>query len=82
MISAQHIVSLATVYSAATAVPIGTISHRVFDDGKKIQAMEAGADITLRRYNMALRWFAENWPVDAIWPSEVARPSDSEKELA
>ena len=82
MVSPLHIVSLARSYSAATELPIVTISSRIFDDSKKISAMEAGADITLRRYNMALAWFADNWPEDAVWPEEVARPAVPEKGAA
>ncbi len=39
-----------------------TVSHRVFGDSKKLSALRDGADITLRRFNEAMRWFDQNWP--------------------
>lgn len=78
----QHIVTLAHAFSAATGVSVGAVSHRVFDDSKKIPAMEGGADITVRRYNMAVRWFSENWPADTAWPADIPRGFSRERDVA
>ena len=71
----DQLLTLARVYAAAEGVGLTTVSARVFDDGKKLSAIEHGADIQVRRYEKALRWFAQNWPAEAQWPSEIERPA-------
>lgn len=80
MITAQDILALAKAYSAAAGVPLSTVSSRVFDDGKKLAALEnKDADLTLKRAGAALHWFSANWPETAEWPSDIiARPAESE----
>ncbi|ASY56463.1 hypothetical protein SS05631_c15270 [Sinorhizobium sp. CCBAU 05631] len=51
-----------------------TVSNRVFSDSKKLGAMRAGGDITVGRFNAAMRWFSVNWPEEAEWPAGVPRP--------
>ena len=79
MISPEHIVRLARLYSDATGASITSVSSRVFDDGKKLSAMiDNNADLTLRRAAKALEWFSENWPAGVDWPAEIQRPNQPE----
>ena len=77
----DQILALAREYGRAVGVEMTTVSWRVFDDGKKLAALEAGADIQTRRADRAVAWLAENWPPGAVWPSEIARPSAASAEV-
>lgn len=73
---ATQLVTLADLYAAAHKLSRTTVSSRVFDDARKMDAMaDGGADITLRRFNQALSWFSDNWPDGVQWPRHIARPS-------
>jgi hypothetical protein len=74
MSAIDELLSVARRYGEIEEVPLSTVSSRVLNDGKKLRALEEGADITVGRLEDALRWFSENWP-DGDWPSDVPRPS-------
>lgn len=82
MLTPDAIVELSRRYAAAHDIPISTVSSRLFDDGKKIAALENGADINLGRFNKALHWFSDNWPKSAEWPQEIPRPEFASAETA
>lgn len=71
----EHLLTVADAYKDAIGIEDTTVSARVFNDGKKLTALRNGADITVGRFNAAIRWFDDNWPDGAKWPSSVARPS-------
>jgi len=63
MIDTQALLHRADQYKAAAGISDDTtVSYRVFGDTKKLSAMRAGADITVRRFNAAMAWFDANWP--------------------
>lgn len=63
MIDLNTLIARADEYKVASGVAEdSTVSYRVFGDTKKLAAMRAGADITTRRFNAAMRWFDQNWP--------------------
>jgi len=74
MMNTEHILTLADAYKAALGLEDKTVSSRVFDDSKKLTAIRTGSDLTVSRFNSAIRWFSENWPEDAAWPVNVLRP--------
>jgi len=74
MMNTAHILTLADAYKAALGLEDKTVSSRVFDDSKKLTAIRTGSDLTVSRFNAAIRWFDENWPEDAEWPEGVLRP--------
>ncbi|PWJ93575.1 hypothetical protein C8D77_101254 [Mesorhizobium loti] len=74
MFEIKHLLSIVDAYRAATGVEDKTVSSRVFNDGKKIDALRAGGDLTTERYNAAVWWFSTNWPVGAEWPEGISRP--------
>jgi hypothetical protein len=75
MIGTDALLALARAYGSATGASTTTISSRVFDDGKKLAAVEAGSDIYSGRLIRAVQWFSDNWPDGAEWPASVPRPA-------
>jgi len=69
-----QLISLSDLYCAATAKTRIAVSKRVFNDGKVLDKLCEGGDLTTTRHQMALRWFAENWPDGAEWPAGIERP--------
>lgn len=74
MLEIRNLLVLADIYRQATGTEDRTVSSRVFSDGKKISALRCGADITVSRFNDALQWFSDNWPVHTDWPKSIYRP--------
>ena len=77
----DSLLTVARAYAALADVSLSTVSSRAFDDGKKLAAIEAGADIQVRRLAKAMQWFSDNWP-DGPWPSGVSRPAPARAEEA
>jgi hypothetical protein len=75
MLGTDAILALAHAYGSATGASTTTISSRVFNDGKKLAAIEAGSDLFSGRLNRAVQWFSDNWPDGAEWPADVPRPA-------
>jgi hypothetical protein len=73
MSAIDQLLRVARVYGEIEGVPLSTVSSRAFNDGKRLRALEEGADITTGRFELALKWFSEHWP-DAEWPPDVPRP--------
>lgn len=80
MIDTATLIERADAYKAATGITEDTtVSHRVFGDTKKLGALRRGGDITVRRFNAAMAWFAANWPAPSNSNPEVShhdQPSD------
>ena len=74
----DQIRAVAGAYCAARGLSRSRVSTIVFGDGQKLDQIEGGADLTTRRYEAALRWFAANWPEGAPWPRGVPRPKPAE----
>lgn len=74
MIDSSTLIRIASTYAERAGVEMKTVSYRVFGDTKKLPAMMNGADITVSRFNDAVRWFSDNWPADLAWPVGVDRP--------
>jgi hypothetical protein len=72
----EQLLKVARRYGEIEGVPLTTVSSRALNDGKKLDALERGADINVSRLERALSWFSENWP-EGDWPPDVPRPSPS-----
>lgn len=70
----RHLIDLANRYCAATGKTRIALSKRVFNDGKVLDNLVDGKDITIGRFERAMRWFSENWPEGAEWPKHINRP--------
>ncbi len=71
MIDTQTLLNRADEYKMAAGVlEDKTVSHRVFGDSKKLTSLREGGDITVRRFNAAMLWFDQNWPLSANNPNQ------------
>lgn len=82
MTGIDQLLLVARTYAEAERIDLKAVSSRVFDDSKKLPAIEAGADLTTRRYEAALQWFSDHWPARTPWPKGVRRPAMSAAEPA
>ena len=69
----DSLLKVARRYAEIEGIPLSTVSSRALNDGKKLAALESGADINVKRMERALLWFSGNWP-SGEWPSDVPRP--------
>jgi hypothetical protein len=74
MIELSDLLALFDEYQRATGLADSTISTKVFNDGKKLTSLRANKDISTKRFNVGVQWFADNWPEGAVWPVSVPRP--------
>jgi len=73
MIKIEDLVAVADAYREAVGgATETTVSHRVFGDTKRLSALRDGREITVGRFNHAMRWFAENWPKEAEMPKTLS----------
>ena len=82
MIGTSELLLLARAYAKAEKVGFTTISSRVFNDGKKLDAIASGGDLYTSRLKRAIYWFSANWPEEAEWPTNVPRPRAEKPEAA
>lgn len=75
----DQILSLAATYAKSLGVEQSTVSWRAFGDTKKLKALTAGADIQVKRWELTLQWFSDNWPEGTDWPADVPRPTAAEQ---
>lgn len=75
MSSLDDLIAVARAYGEAEDIDLSTVSWRALGDTKKLDAIVAGRDIQVRRFEKTMHWFADHWPPAAIWPADVARPS-------
>lgn len=75
MSSLDDLIAVARAYGEAEDIDLSTVSWRALGDTKKLDAIVAGRDIQVRRFEKTMHWFADHWPAAAIWPPEVERPS-------
>jgi hypothetical protein len=75
MSSIDHLLVVAHAYAAAENVDLSTVSWRALGDTKKLTMIETdGRDIQVRRLEKTMQWFSDNWPGNAVWPTDIARP--------
>ena len=71
----EQLLTVARRYAEIEGIPLSTVSSRALNDGKKLAALETGADINVGRLERAMCWFSDNWPGDDDeWPENVSRP--------
>lgn len=75
MLFTASFLCVAKAFVAASGIEPRTLSSRIFNDGKVLPAVLAGArTISLKRADAALLWFSDHWPEGADWPPLVPRP--------
>lgn len=71
----EQISALVSAYRAADPIPLTTLSHRVFNESKRLPDFMLGkVSLTLTRADRAIQWFSDHWPDRAVWPAAVHRP--------
>lgn len=48
-----------------------TLSYRMLGDSKRLGQLRESGEITVGRFNGAMEWLAERWPVEAFFPDEL-----------
>ena len=71
----DHILRLAHAYAAARDHAISTVSLRAAGQGKLLDRLERGADLTTRRAERVVQWFSDHWPAGLEWPADIPRPA-------
>lgn len=68
--------TLAEAFASETESTLGSVSHRIFADSKRLDRAFGGkATLTLTSYERAMLWFSEHWPDGADWPEGIERPA-------
>lgn len=75
MLTLSAFLLLVDEYGKASGLADATLSSRLFNDGKRISSVRAGAEIGVRRLEKATQWLSDNWPQEANWPDQVPRPN-------
>ena len=74
MKATDSLLLLARTYGEHLQLELSQVSWRALGDSKKLDAIEGGADLSTRRFERAVQWFADNWPEEAVWPPTLDRP--------
>ena len=83
MSSAQkHLLTLASSLAAHQGVTHWAISMRIFGKGDFFRRLERGGNPRSDTYERTLKDFAELWPADLEWPSDIPRPAPRSKKAA
>lgn len=70
----QHLLRLVEAFAEASAIGVTTAWRRAINDPAFHDRLQSDKTITLRTYDRATAWFAENWPDHVDWPVDVPRP--------
>lgn len=83
ILSKHTLLRIADAFSAVKGgLPDVTVSYWVFGDTKKLRGLRGSADLTVSRFNAAMRWFAENWPEGSDLPPELVAYRTPEEDAA
>jgi hypothetical protein len=74
IIDHEQLLELARVYAGHRGISLRYASVEILSDNKRLNAIEAGADIGIRRLRRAWLWLDEHWPEGADWPAGIPRP--------
>jgi hypothetical protein len=74
MTNIDQFLRLVDAYSVATGLARSTISTRLFNDGKRLEMLQNGRDVGIRKVADAVQLISESWPPKSAWPEDIARP--------
>ena len=74
--------ALADAYLAVSPGKETGLWLRAANDARFMSRVEGGKSFTVKTYDRAVAWFADNWPDRAEWPEFVARPINSNEAAA
>jgi len=70
----DQLLAVVDTYSAARGLSRSRVSTIVFNAGGTVDRIASGRDLTTGNFERAMKWFSENWPEGAVWPTDVPRP--------
>lgn len=70
----SQLLTVADTYAAGRNLSRARVSTIVFNSGMALDRIASGKDLTTGNYERAMRWFRDNWPEGAEWPSSVEMP--------
>jgi hypothetical protein len=83
MIEKNDLLCCADAFMALTGIPHDkTLSYRMFGDSKRLTDLRGDGDITVSRFNNAMRWLVQHWPEGAARPAVLGRYEPPLKEDA
>lgn len=71
----SQILSLANAYSVHTERTHWTVSMKLCGKGNYLQRLQEGGDTGTKTAEAMIQRFAEIWPEDLDWPSDIPRPA-------
>lgn len=77
----DRLLTVASTYAEARGLSMSRVSTLIFGDGKVLDRLAKGRDVTTGRFEGAMQWLSDNWPVGAHWPEGVDRPPPIKSEV-
>ncbi len=71
----EQLLSVAAAYCAGREISLSRVSTLIFNDGKRLAAIQRGGDLGTSQFEKALFWFSHHWPDGTEWPLDVPRPA-------
>ncbi len=78
----DRLLLVADLWCAATERSRSRLSTLLFSNGRRLDAIAEGGDLTTRSFERAMEWLSSEWLPDFPWPSDVPRPAAPEAGLA
>ena len=70
----NHLITLAESLASHLSKSEATISNRVTTHARLFERLRDGKGCNVTTYNTVMERFADIWPADLAWPSDVPRP--------
>ena len=80
--NSEALLCLAGLYADHRDLTMSTVSNYMGGSGDTLARLERGCDITSRRLERFLTWFAAHWPDDLDWPDGIPRPAPRPRDAA
>lgn len=75
----RELLTVADAYCEAKDLSLSRVSTLIFNDGKRLTAIREGKDLYTGRFEQALAFFSEHWPIGRAWPNGIERPRAMER---
>lgn len=75
----DQLLAVATTYAELQGhKSVKRVSTLLFNEGKKLDLLAEGKDLSTGNFERAMQWLSDNWPEGAVWPEGIARPAKNE----
>ena len=76
----QQLLRLARLYRTRKGLSLSTVSLYAAGQGRLMERLESGCEITVGRRDRILQWFSDHWPEGFAWPEDIDRPAPAGSE--